>query len=257
MKVENVQINGSTGLIGFNGDTITVSWELTEVENPELKIQRIIVSSDIRGEHVIADKKSADLNNAGETIKVSLPARNRCYVLVQAVDGDMHPAQSEAVVIETGKMNESWTGQVISGDGEGIFLKDIHVDTESGKLGFATDLWHTTEKAAESEPEEGEEETADVAERRIVSARFYMEAEKSTKVRVNGMEAVNDGSSDVYDVTDFMGEDNLIEVETAAPFRGELHIRFIDSEEVYATDGEWLFRKKGSRQWSPVNVSEH
>ncbi len=257
MRIENVKINGASNLIGFFGSEITVSWEMEEVENPEFKIQRVIVSSDIRGEHVLSDKKDTALSSSGETLTVNLEPRTRYYVLVQAVDGEMHPAQSAAAVLETGKMDEEWSGKRISGDGEGIFLKDLHIDTESGKLGFATDLWHTTEEAAQEEKDEDEEPTADTAERRVVAARFYIDAEKPCKIRVNGMDAVNNDNSNVYDVTDMIGEDNLIEVETAAPFKGELHIRFIDGEEVYATDEEWLFQKKGSRQWAPVSVSGH
>ena len=237
MSVVSMKINGLEKPIGYNYETLLLSWQ---VESGAVRQVEAAVSVFCEGSLIWECR--GDLNWEGTVLELGeLLPRTVYQVAVEVTDdaGTVHSGQTQ---FETGLEKEPWQAKWISCDGESRWAPVLRGHFDAGK--------------------------------EILSARLYMVGLGVYTARLNG-ENVSDEclapgfwcyEKEVpyqsYDVTELIRKTNTLEVTLGngwykgrfglehEPYSdryallAQLHIRFADgSEQIFATDESWTWNE--------------
>ena len=120
MKITCMRVNGIREPIGFETGSLSLSWKTTETASLKPVREKIVVAADPEFRDILYEKEEERLNNAGESLSVSLQPRTRYYVRVE-VKGDAGDTARGETFFETGKLDEPWQGQWIGCREEDVF----------------------------------------------------------------------------------------------------------------------------------------
>ena len=121
MKITNARINGIENPIGFTYDYLLCSWNVEEAQGKKQKNVLIEVSESKDFEEILYKKEAADLKQNGEKLDVELKPRTTYYYRVTVTTDAGECVTSDIATIETGKMDEVWTGKWIAPAKEDTF----------------------------------------------------------------------------------------------------------------------------------------
>ena len=93
MQITDIKINGMKNPVGFEFDSVRVSWKVRNTEAKLQKLARIKVAADEAFQTIVAEKEGADLNSAAEIMEIMLQPRTRYYVRV-SVENELGEKQS-------------------------------------------------------------------------------------------------------------------------------------------------------------------
>lgn len=121
LKITNARINGIENPIGFTYDYLLCSWNVEEAQGKKQKNVLIEVSESKDFEEILYKKEAADLKQNGEKLDVELKPRTTYYYRVTVTTDAGECVTSDIATIETGKMDEVWTGKWIAPAKEDTF----------------------------------------------------------------------------------------------------------------------------------------
>ena len=82
MKVANIRINGMENPVGFDFETVCVSWKVRETSARRQQNAKIEVSLKEDFSEILWEKEGKDLNSAAEKLEFTRSAYTRYYVKV-------------------------------------------------------------------------------------------------------------------------------------------------------------------------------
>ena len=246
MQITDIKINGMKNPVGFEFDSVRVSWKVRNTEAKLQKLARIKVAADEAFQTIVAEKEGADLNSVAEIMEITLQPCTRYYVRVSVENELGEKAVSDITYFETAKMNEEWTAKWITTEAEDkihpVFTKNFSTEIADGK--------------------------------EVASARLYISGLGLFTAHLNGKKIGNEVLTPYYsdyheeeqyltfDVTDEIKEENKLEVSLGNGwYKGkfglagqkenfgsqilliaELHLTYTDGEEqVIVTDDTWNY----------------
>lgn len=113
MKIVNCKVNHLKNPVGFNMESVRISWAVEDSISKRQRSARVILSSDIFFEQVLLDTgKQQDIDNRGFELTIELLPYTRYYWKVE-VEGEADSGVSEINYFETGRMNEKWEAKWI------------------------------------------------------------------------------------------------------------------------------------------------
>ncbi|OUM66887.1 glycoside hydrolase family 78 protein [Piromyces sp. E2] len=137
MKITRLKMNGVVNPLGFDFKKLIASWNVEDTKAKTLKNGVLEVASDEKFTDIIFTKDSADLDQVGEVIDITLKPRTRYFWRVTITGDNGESATSKTQFFETGKMDESWTGKWIAAaegaDYHPIFRKTLQLKEEPVK----------------------------------------------------------------------------------------------------------------------------
>lgn len=243
MIIRDVKINGITNPVGFQLDTIKVSWKVDDSISKYSANVRIELSDTENFESVLYELEGKELNATGQKIVVKAEPYVRYYCRIYVTGDTGETAVSETCYFERGKGEESFKAKFIGTD--------------------VSDTFHPV-FAREFKTEQ-----------KVKQARLYVTGLGLYEAYVNDRKVGNDllapFSNDyhehiqyqTYDIKSFLNENNCIKIYTGNGwYKGrlgydgakavygdrfaavaELHIWYENGKkEVIVTDEQWIYR---------------
>ena len=119
MKVVNVRINGMENPVGFDFETVCVSWKVRETSARRQQNVKIEIAL------------TEDFSELLWTLEFEQSAYTRYYVRVTVTSDEGETAVSKPAYFETGKMDDPWMGKWITTKKEDtfhpLFIKNFEV----------------------------------------------------------------------------------------------------------------------------------
>ena len=117
--------------VGFDFETVCVSWKVRETSARRQQNAKIEVSLKEDFSEILWEKEGKDLNSAAEKLEFTRSAYTRYYVKVTVTNDKGETAVSEPAYFETGKMDDPWMGKWITTKKEDtfhpLFIKNFEV----------------------------------------------------------------------------------------------------------------------------------
>lgn len=114
MKVRKIRINGMKNPVGYEFDSIRLSWIVCDTKAEKAVWTEITAAKDAAFQEIVYQKEGEDLNSACEVLEITPFPRTRYYVRVQVKGDNEELAVSQSIsYFETGKMDEPWEGKWI------------------------------------------------------------------------------------------------------------------------------------------------
>ena len=137
MKVVNVRINGMENPVGFDFETVCVSWKVRETSARRQQNVKIEIALTEDFSELLWTKEGKNLNSAAEKLEFEQSAYTRYYVRVTVTSDEGETAVSKPAYFETGKMDDPWMGKWITTKKEdtmvshtcGIFFYYVNIFT--------------------------------------------------------------------------------------------------------------------------------
>ena len=114
MKVVNVRINGMENPVGFDFETVCVSWKVRETSARRQQNVKIEIALTEDFSELLWTKEGKNLNSAAEKLEFEQSAYTRYYVRVTVTSDEGETAVSKPAYFETGKMDDLWMGKWIT-----------------------------------------------------------------------------------------------------------------------------------------------
>ena len=131
MKVVNVRINGMENPVGFDFETVCVSWKVRETSARRQQNVKIEIALTEDFSELLWTKEGKNLNSAAEKLEFEQSAYTRYYVRVTVTSDEGETAVSKPAYFETGKMDDPWMGKWITTKKEDtfhpLFIKNFEV----------------------------------------------------------------------------------------------------------------------------------
>lgn len=131
MKVVNVRINGMENPVGFDFETVCVSWKVRETSARRQQNVKIEIALTEDFSELLWTKEEKNLNSAAEKLEFEQSAYTRYYVRVTVTSDEGETAVSKPAYFETGKMDDPWMGKWITTKKEDtfhpLFIKNFEV----------------------------------------------------------------------------------------------------------------------------------
>lgn len=121
MRITNVRINGIKNPVGFDFETVCLSWKVRESKGKKQENARAEVSLDKNFEEILYSVEGGDLNSAALRLDFERKPYTRYFVRVSVTDDLGESAVSETAYFETAKMDDPWIGKWIGTEKEDEF----------------------------------------------------------------------------------------------------------------------------------------
>ena len=121
MRIYDVKINGVCNPRGMDFDQVHVSWKVDETEARKQAKAEIVISDDIRFQHIVVSKEGKELSQVGERIDYDWTPYTVYYVKVSVLADNGEKAESEITYFETAKRAEKWEASFIGTAKEDTF----------------------------------------------------------------------------------------------------------------------------------------
>ena len=137
MQITEIKINGMKNPVGYEFNTMRVSWKVRNIEAKKQTYAKVEVAEDKTFEKIAAEKEGTELNSASEKLEITLQPRTRYYVRVTVENELGEKAVSDSAYFETAKMNEAWNAKWITTAEEDkvhpVFIKNFSTEITDGK----------------------------------------------------------------------------------------------------------------------------
>lgn len=190
MKIDRVKINGIQEPVGYDLETVFLSWIVSEAKGSRAENVRVEVAKTGDFSYILFHAEGKNLSCEGVNLDVSLEPRTRYFVKICVTD-DTGDSAETVTFFETGKQEEAWEASWIgindTDDFHPVFIR-----------GFSCD--------------------------KIVKARLYICGLGMYEAYLNGSKVGEEFLApyrndymehlqvQTYDVTDFLGEVNQLEI---------------------------------------------
>lgn len=113
MKIINLEVNDLTNPIGYDYESISLSWQVVEAISSFSREVQVIISKTKDMKSIVYDSKIVkNFKNCNYSLSMELEPRTRYYWQVW-VRGEHDEAVSEVAFFETGKISEKWNAEWI------------------------------------------------------------------------------------------------------------------------------------------------
>ena len=137
MQITDIRINGMKNPVGYEFNTVRISWKVRNTEAKKQTYAKVEVAEDKEFEKIAVEKEDAELNSASEKLEITLQPRTRYYVRVTVENELGEKNVSELAYFETAKMGESWNAKWITTAEEDkvhpVFIKNFSTEIANGK----------------------------------------------------------------------------------------------------------------------------
>lgn len=121
MRITNVRINGIKNPVGFDFETVCLSWKVRESKGKKQENAKAEVSLDANFNEILYSIEGKDLNSAAVKLDFERKPYTRYFVRVSVTDDLGENAVSETAYFETAKMDDPWIGKWIGTQNEDEF----------------------------------------------------------------------------------------------------------------------------------------
>ncbi len=121
MKITNARINGIKNPVGYDFESVCLSWKVRESLGKNQENARVEVSLDDNFNEIIFSAEGNDLNSASVKLDFEQKPYTRYFVRVSVTDDCGETAVSETAYFETAKIDEPWVGKWIGTQKEDEF----------------------------------------------------------------------------------------------------------------------------------------
>lgn len=134
MRIVDCKTNHMRNPLGFDLDTLTVTWSVTDTKAKFQESAQVIVFLDSERNMILYDSgRKADLSNLGVELPIETKPRTRYYWQVKVWGDNGETAISELFWFETAKKEEAWIGKWIAPNWEYTTIqpymrKSFHVE---------------------------------------------------------------------------------------------------------------------------------